>query len=63
MTAFKGKIFETVSPDFAKAYENSLADLDRQAKKMSADADRLQKDYETMRGELIKLRSSGENGE
>ena len=57
MTAFKGKIFETVSPDFAKAYENSLADLDRQAKKMSADADRLQKDYETMRGELIKLRT------
>lgn len=57
MTAFKGKIFETVSPDFAKAYENSLADMDRQAKKMSADADRLQKDYETMRGELIKLRT------
>ena len=57
MTAFKGKIFETVSPDFAKAYENSLADLDRQAKKMSADADRLQKDYETMRGDLIKLRT------
>ncbi len=55
MTAFKGKIFETVSPDFAKAYENSLADMDRQAKKMSADADRLQKNYETMRGELIKL--------
>lgn len=57
MTAFKGKIFETVSPDFAKAYENLLADMDRQAKKMSADADRLQKDYETMRGELIKLRT------
>ena len=57
MTAFKGKIFETVSPDFAKAYENSLADMDRQAKKMSADADRLQKDYEGMRGDLIKLRA------
>lgn len=57
MTAFKGKILETVSPDFAKAYENSLADMDRQAKKMSADADRLQKDYEGMRGELIKLRT------
>lgn len=57
MTAFKGKILETVSPDFAKAYENSLADMDRQAKKMSADADRLQNDYEGMRGELIKLRT------
>lgn len=57
MTAFKGKIFETVSPDFAKAYENSLADMDRQAKKMSADADRLQKDYEGMRDELVKLRT------
>lgn len=57
MTAFKGKIFETVSPDFAKAYENSLADLDRQAKKMSADADKLQKDYEQMRDELIQLRT------
>ena len=57
MTAFKGKIFETVSPDFAKAYENSLADMDRQAKKMSADADKLQKDYEGMREELIKLRT------
>lgn len=57
MTAFKGRIFEAVSPDYAKAYENSLADLDRQAKKMSADADRLQKDYEGMRGELIKLRT------
>lgn len=57
MTAFKGKIFETVSPDFAKAYENSLADMDRQAKKMSTDADKLQKDYEGMRGELVKLRT------
>ncbi|MGN0844831.1 MAG: zeta toxin family protein, partial [Kiritimatiellia bacterium] len=57
MTAFKGKIFETVSPDFAKAYENQLADMDRQAKKMFADADRLQKDYEGMRDELIKLRT------
>ena len=57
MTAFKGKIFETVSPDFAKAYENSLADMDRQAKKMSADADKLQKDYEQMRDELIQLRT------
>lgn len=57
MTAFKGKIFETVSSDFAKAYENSLADMDRQAKKMSADADRLQKDYEGMRDELVKLRT------
>lgn len=57
MTAFKGKILEAVSPDYAKAYENSLADLDRHAKKMAADADRLQKDYEGMRGELAKLRS------
>ena len=56
MTAFKGKIFETVSPEFAEAYKNQLADMDRQAKKMSADADRLQKDYEAMRDELIKLR-------
>ncbi|MGN0847825.1 MAG: zeta toxin family protein [Kiritimatiellia bacterium] len=57
MTAFKGKILETVSPDFARAYENSLADMDRQAKKMSADANKLQKDYEGMRGELVKLRT------
>ncbi len=57
MTAFKGKIFETVSPDYAQAYKNSLADMDRQAKKMLADADRLQKEYEDMRGELIKLRA------
>ena len=57
MTAFKGRILEAVSPDYAKAYENSLNDMDRQAKKMSADADKLQKDYEVMRGELIKLRT------
>lgn len=56
MTAFKGKIFETVSPDFAKAQEAAFKDLDRQAKKMSADADKLQKDYEQMRDELAKLR-------
>ena len=56
MTAFKGKIFETVSPDYAQSYQNSLADMDRQAKKMAADADKLQKDYEAMRNELIKLR-------
>lgn len=57
MTAFKGRIFETVSPDYAKAYENSLADMERQTRKMSADAGRLQKDYEGMRGELVKLRT------
>lgn len=57
MTAFKGRILEAVSPDYAKAYENSLNDMERQAKKMSADADKLQKDYEGMRGELIKLRT------
>ena len=57
MTAFKGRILEAVSPDYAKAYENSLNDMERQAKKMSADADKLQKDYEVMRGELIKLRT------
>ena len=57
MTAFKGRILEAVSPDYAKAYENSLNDMERQAKKMSADADKFQKDYEGMRGELIKLRT------
>lgn len=57
MTAFKGRILEAVSPDYAKAYENSLNDMERQAKKMSDDADKLQKDYEWMRGELIKLRT------
>ena len=57
MTAFKGRILEAVSPDYAKAYENSLNDMERQAKKMSDDADKLQKDYEGMRGELIKLRT------
>ena len=57
MTAFKGRILEAVSPDYAKAYENSLNDMERQAKKMSDDADKLQKDYEGMRGELIKLRA------
>ena len=57
MTAFKGKIFETVSPEFAEAYKNHLADMDRQAKKMLADADRLQKEYERMRDDLIKMRA------
>ena len=57
MTAFKGKIFETVSPEFAEAYKNQLADMDRQAKKMLADADRLQKEYERMRNDLIKMRA------
>ena len=57
MTAFKGKIFETVSPEFAEAYKNQLADMDRQAKKMLADADRLQKEYERMRDDLIKMRT------
>ena len=57
MTAFKGKIFETVSPEFAEAYKNQLADMDRQAKKMLADADRLQKEYERMRDDLIKMRA------
>lgn len=57
MTAFKGRILEAVSPDYAKAYENSLNDMEHQAKKMSDDADKLQKDYEGMRGELIKLRT------
>jgi len=57
MTVFKNKISDTVSPEYAQAYKNSLADMDRQAKKMLADADRLQKEYEDMRGELIKLRA------
>ena len=57
MTAFKGRLFEAASPDYARAVEAQFADMDRQAKKMSADADRLQKDYEQMRGELIRLRT------
>lgn len=56
MTAFKNKVLEAASPEFAKAQEAAFDDLAKQAKKMSADADKLQKDYEQMRGELVKLR-------
>lgn len=56
MTAFKTRILETVKPETAKAQKAAMADMERQAKKMSADADKLQKDYEAMRGDLVKLR-------
>ena len=60
MTAFKGRILSEVSPDMEDVHKQTIADTENRIKRLKADAERFNEEWQKEKEKLTKLRAEKE---